>query len=142
VSGYIGSDEGSHKNFDFPMFAVTDPKAVPLADYVGHSDSIGIAYKDMGNWQSLYIGALGLYPPELWRGIAAMKKIPIYSSDGDPLWADKSLVAVQASWDGLHTINFPSKSQVTDLWSGRDFGAISQLKIQMKTGDNLLLWLH
>ena len=142
VSGYIGSDEGSHKNFAFPMFAVTDPKAVPLADYVGHSDSIGIAYKDMGDWQSIYIGALGLYPPELWRGIAKLKKIPIYSSDGDPLWANKSLVAVQAAWDGVHTIGFPQKSHVTDLWSGRDFGAISQLKIQMRTGDNLLLWLH
>jgi len=142
VSGYIGSDEGAHQNFAFPMFAVTDPKAVPLADYAGKTSSVGIAYKDMGNWQSIYIGALGLYPPELWRGIAALKKIPIYSSDGDPLWVDKSLVAVQASWDGVHTIDFPQKSQVTDLWNGRDFGAISQLKIQLKTGDNLLLWLH
>lgn len=139
VSGYIGSEEDS---VDFPVFSVSDPKAVSLANYMGHPDSSGIAYKDLGDWQSIYIGALGLYPPQLWRGIAALKKIPIYSSDGDPLWADKSLVAVQASWDGIHTINLPQKSQVTDLWSGRNFGSISQLKIQMKTGDNLLLWLH
>lgn len=139
VSGFIGSEQG---NIDFPVFAISDPKAVSLADYVGHDGSSGIAYKDLGDWQSLYIGAVGLYPPELWRGIAALKKVPIYSSDGDPLWTNKSLVAVQASWDGEHTINFPGKSDVTDLWSGRNFGSISQLKIQMKTGDNLLLWLH
>jgi hypothetical protein len=135
----MGSEANS---VDFPMFAVQDDKAVALADYAGQSGKVGVAYKDLGDWQSLYIGAVGLYPPALWRDIARLKKVHVYSSDGDALWADKSLVAVHAARGGLHTVDLPALSHVVDLWSGRDYGQISVLKIEMKTGDNLLLWMQ
>ena len=139
VAGFIGSEPSS---FDFPMFQVVDGKATPLADYEGRAGKVGIALKNQGGWQSLYLGAMGLYPPELWRAIARYKKIHVYSDDNDALWADRSLIAVHAARDGKHTIRLPRAAHVVDMWSGRDFGTVSNLQIAMKTGDNLLLKLQ
>jgi hypothetical protein len=143
VRGFIGSDESDHQYLKFPMFAVTEPKAVALAEYVGKGKGkTGVAFKDNGAWQSVYIGAMGYYPPELFRGLARQAGIHIYSSDGDVLFADKSLIAIHASSDGIKTLELPSPARVTSLWDNQNLGIVQTIKRPMRTGENALYLLE
>lgn len=141
--GYMGFDEDDHARVAFPMFYVTDPAAVPLAEYVGAgSGRTGIAFKDNKTWQSVYIGAMSGITPELFRGFARQKGLHIYSTDGDVMFFDKSLVAIHASCDGTKTTVLPGACKVTSLWDNRYVGVTDRIVRDMKTGDNALYLLE
>jgi hypothetical protein len=143
VRGFIGSDESDHQFLKFPMFAVTDPKAVSLAEYVDKGKGkTGLAFKDHGEWQSVYLGAMGYYPPELFRGLARQAGIHIYAGDGDVLFANKSLIAVHAASDGDKTLELPAPAHVISLWDNQDLGVVKTIRRPMRTGDNALYMLE
>jgi hypothetical protein len=137
VFGFIGSDETPHIQVSFPMFYVTDPDAVALGEYVG-TNKTGLAFKDHGTWQSVYIGAMGLFPPELLRSLARYKDLHVYSSDGDVMFFSKDLIAIHASTDGLKTLKFPIECVVKSLWDSKDMGKVKTIKKPMKVGENAL----
>lgn len=141
--GYIGSDEEDHIQVQFPMFYVTDPKALPLAEYTGSgSGKPGIAFKDNKTWQSVYIGAMSGITPELLRGFARQKGLHIYSADGDVMFFDNSLVAIHASYDGEKTTVLPGAYKVTSLWDNKYVGITDKIVRDMKTGENALYLLE
>ena len=141
--GYMGFDEDDHARVAFPMFCVTDPKAVPLAEYTGTgSGKTGIAFKDNKTWQSVYIGAMSGITPELFRGFARQKTLHIYSNDGDVMFFDKSLIAIHASFDGTKTTVLLGTYKVTSLWDNRYVGITDKIVRDMKTGENALYLLE
>jgi hypothetical protein len=139
LAGYMGSDEADHRMTAFPMFYITDPKAEPLGHYVGDgAGKIGMAFQDHGSWQSVYLGSMGLFPPELFRNLAQYKRLHVYSTDGDVMFFAKSLIAVHASTDGVKTLNLPAACEVRSLWDNQSLGILKSVRRPMKIGDNAL----
>jgi len=138
LAGFAGTQLS---NIHFPRFYATDANAQTWAEFTGPVQRPGIVSKKLANWQSVYIGVIGDYPPEFWRAVARLQNIHVYSSQNDVMWANRSMVAVHAAFNGVHKIRLPEKKRVVDLWTGRDFGVTDGLTIQMETGDNLFLQL-
>ncbi|MDD5708775.1 MAG: hypothetical protein PHR35_22905, partial [Kiritimatiellae bacterium] len=99
-----------------PGVYVDDPQAVALATFAGATNRVGMAFKDHGSWQSLYVGVPAALPPELMRGCARYKRLHIYNSGNDVMYFNKSLVAIHANSDGVKTIELPEEAEVTSLW--------------------------
>ena len=97
-----------------------------------------MAFKDNRPGRAYDIGAMGLYPPELFRGLARLKDLHVYSTDGDVMFFSKSLVAMHASSDGLETLVLPESCRVTSLWDGKSLGVLKTLTREMRIGDNAL----
>lgn len=139
---YIGNSEESNPRINYPMLYITDSEAVPLAVYSGdEKHRTAIALKDHGSWQSLYIGAMGLYPPELFRGLARYKGLHCYSNDGDVMFISKDLIAIHASTEGVKTIRLPEERHVQSLWDNKNLGRLSQIRRYMRVGENALYML-
>lgn len=138
LRGFVGNEEGDHQVLSYPMFAVTDPAAVKLGEYVGSGGQVGLAYKNCGTWQSVYCGMMAPLPAELLRGLARQAGLHVYSTDGDVMFFANQLLAVHASSDGLKTLDLPQECRVTSLWDNRDLGKLKTIRREMKTGDNAL----
>ena len=140
ASGYMGS--GGDLTFEkgLPRIYVKDAKAIPLAYFVAKDNQqrVGIAYKNHGNWQSIYIGTVGLIMPELFRGIAAFAGQHIYSEAGDVLYLNKSLLAIHASTSGKKIIMLPKPAFVTSLFDNVELGYVNKIVRDMRVGDNAI----
>jgi hypothetical protein len=142
LPGFVGEEETDHQTVAYPMFAVTDPAAVKLGEYVGSGGQAGLAIKDCGGWKSVYCGMMAPLPAELLRGLARVAGLPIYSTDGDVLFFANQLLAVHASSDGLKTLELPQAYRVTSLWDERKLGVLEVIRREMRTGDNALYLLE
>jgi beta-galactosidase len=140
--GYFGNVEEWNPRIAYPMLHVTDPNAVVLGSYVADDAArTAIALKDHGAWQSLYVGAMGLFPVEMFRGLAKYKGLHVYSDDGDVMYFASDLVAIHASTAGIKDIRLPSERSVRSLWDGRDLGRLSTIRRNMQVGENALYLL-
>jgi len=138
LKGFIGTgiEQG------LPRIFVADPKAIALGTIGPKRDKIGLAFKDCGNWQSVYIGCVGLIPPELLRNIARFKGLHVYGDGGDPMYFCHDLVAIHAATEGEKRITLPEVCSVTELWSGKSLGKVSVIARPMRIGDNALYLLE
>ncbi|MGE5530763.1 MAG: hypothetical protein ACM3VW_01430 [Bacteroidota bacterium] len=137
LSGFMGSggERGSEKGM--PHLYVKDAKTVTLANFAG-SDKAGVAFKDHGTWQSVYIGAIGLIPPQLLRNLGSFKGAHVYSDSGDPMYFCQSLIGMHAASDGTKEIALPAPARVTSLWDDKCLGVVQRFTRPMRTGDTEL----
>jgi hypothetical protein len=78
-----------------PSFEVDDPDATVLGIVVtgdGRCEP-GTAIKEMGDWQSLYVGAPNL-PSHVLRAVARYVGVHIYSEHDDVFYANRSFVRI------------------------------------------------
>ncbi len=138
VRGFMG--DAGEKGFEagLPRFYVDDPEAVTLGRFVGTDQHAGLALKDHGTWQSVYIGSVGIVPPGLLRGLARYKQLPVYNQSDDVMYFNHSLIAIHASTDGLKRIELPEPADVTSLWDHKFLGRVRTIDRPMRTGDNAL----
>ena len=142
LRGYFGGEESSQRMLRMPVYQVTDPAAVGLGEYGGAAGKFGFALKPQTGWTSVYVGAVAVFPPELFRGLARLAGLPVYSSDGDPLFFAQELLAVHASFDGVHTLTLPAAADVSSLWDDTALGRVKVIRRPMRTGDNALYRLR
>ncbi len=138
VKGFMGSAGNKSFQAGLSRFYVNDPQAKPLAYFVSRDGEKlpGIAFKNHGNWQSIYIGTVGLINHNLLRGIAEFKGENIYNKTGDVMFFCKNLIALHASSTGRKTIELPRKAFVTSLWDGKKLGKVKRIVRDMKVGQN------
>jgi hypothetical protein len=137
LSGFMGSAGDRGVENGMPHIYVNDPQAVTLATFAG-SQKAGIAFKDHGTWQSVYIGAIGLIPPQLLRNLGSFKGAHVYNESGDPMYFCQSLIGMHAASDGVKEIALPAPARVTSLWDDKCLGVVQRFTRPMRTGDTAL----
>jgi hypothetical protein len=137
LTGFMGTAGSRALQQGLPRLVVTDPGAVPLAAFAGTAKT-GIAFKDHGDWQSVYIGVVGLPPPAFLRNLGRYKGLHVYSESNDPMYFCRSLVGMHAGSDGVKEIVLPREATVTSLWDGQTLGRVRRISRPMRTGDTAL----
>ena len=103
-----------------PSFEVTDDQAVVLGVVVTGNGRCepGIAYKEMKDWKSLYVGAPNI-PANVLREITRFAGVHIYSEQDDVLYANPCFVGLHTVKGGKKTISLPSPRPVYDVYGRR-----------------------
>ncbi len=138
TDGWFGAAGANLMEAGLPRIYVDDPAAVTLGELAGDGHRAGLAVKDCGAWKSIYIGAIGLMPPELLRGVARYAGLHVYNDSGDVLFVCHDLVGLHASSDGEKVIALPEEATVTSLWDQKPLGRATRIVRPMKTGDTAL----
>ena len=102
-----------------PLFAVTDPQAIVIAEYAATGAASLAVREHKAGWKSVFFGDPAL-TIELLRGLYAYAGIPIYDAQDDSVYAgaDGSLT-IHGSFTGQRTINLPRKASVYDVFDGK-----------------------
>ena len=103
-----------------PSFEVTDDEAVVLGVVVtgdGRCEP-GVAYKEMKDWRSLYVGAPNT-PAHVLREIARFAGVHIYSEEDDVLYANRCFVGLHTVKGGAKTISLPYPRPVYEVYGRR-----------------------
>lgn len=137
LAGFVGNGTDNNLTTGLPRFFIDDPEATTLGTFPENNHA-GIAVKDHGDWRSVYIGAVGLIPPELLRAIARQANIHVYNAENDVMFFCENLIAIHASSTGEKTIRLPKKAYVTSLWDDQKLGPCDQIARTMKLGENAL----
>lgn len=103
-----------------PLFEVVDRDAVILGHYCHQHDTIpAMAYRDFGDWRSLYTGTLAV-PAAVLRAAARMAGCHLYLDTDDVVYASRRYLVVYASaGDGPRTIRLPRRTDVWDVMHDR-----------------------
>ncbi len=123
-----------------PRFAITDPKAVPLARW---SDGAGVAMarKIVNGVPVVYCASVSM-PPELWRNVARSAGAFVYCDTGDSVYADQQYIGLHATTDGHKVVHLPGQRRVTDMVTGKLLADnTDRIEQSMKMGQTLLLRL-
>ena len=102
-----------------PLFAVTDPQAVVIAEYAATGAASLAVREHKAGWKSVFFGDPAL-TTELLRGLYAYAGIPVYDAQDDTVFAgaDGSLT-IHGSFTGQRTVNLPRKASVYDVFDGK-----------------------
>ncbi len=102
-----------------PLFAVTDPQAIVIAEYAATGAASLAVREHKAGWKSVFFGDPQL-TTELLRGLYAYAGIPVYDAQDDTVFAgaDGSLT-VHGSFTGQRTVNLPRKASVYDVFDGK-----------------------
>ena len=122
-----------------PSFAVADPAAVPLADYVG--GGVAVAAKRVDGRMRFYSGVLDL-PSSLLRRIAVSAGVHIYVRSDDIVMAGNEMISIHAVTDGEKTIFLPHRSELENLLTGKRFPPSHSVSFKMKKGDTAIFRMH
>lgn len=136
-TGYIGAGTDSSLEMGIPKLYVDDSEVESFGSFV-NSDKVGVAMKNHGDWQSVYVGSVGLIPPKLLRMLCRRKKLHIYNDADDVMFFCKNLIAIHASSAGEKTIELPEESYVVSLWDKKELGNVKKIIRNMKVGENAL----
>jgi len=93
---------------------IQDATATTLGRYSSTISDINMAYKNMGDWQSLYCSTASL-PAGVLREIARYAGVHLFldNAGNDTLYANKSFVTIHAATAGNKTLNLPGASAYT-----------------------------
>ncbi len=102
-----------------PLIYVEDNAATALGTYcVNSTDKTGLAVKDMGNWTSIYSGAMNL-PVELLRNILKASGVHIYSENSnDVVFVNNNYVSIHSGIAEQKTITLDGYYAVYDVMKG------------------------
>ncbi len=137
LTGFMGTGGDFYLEAGMPRIYVDDPQATTLGRFI-KSGKTAMAIKDHGSWKSIYVGVIGMMPPDVLRNIAKYAGLHIYNQQNDVMFFNKSLIAIHASSTGMKTIELPQKADVTSLWDNKKAGSLKTIKRFMQTGENAL----
>ena len=106
-----------------PLFAVTDPQAIVIAEYAATGAASLAVREHKAGWKSVFFGDPQL-TTELLRGLYAYANIPVYDAQDDIVYAgaDGSLT-LYGAFTGQRTLNLPRKASVYDVFDGKILAA-------------------
>jgi hypothetical protein len=123
-----------------PAFAVNDTRATTLGDFEGIG--AGAAYRDFGNWKSVFFGGVGMSDVFL-NALARQSGAWVASEAGDAVFANQHFMTIHALWDGEKTLRFLQPSTATDLTNGKVVAQkATTLKLDMKRGQTRWFYLE
>lgn len=101
-----------------PSYAVSDPQASVLAEYVSTGAASLAVREQPGGWKSVFIGDPHL-TVELLRGLYAYAGVPVYETQDDVVYAGEGVLLVHAPYTGQRTLNLPRRATVYDVTEDR-----------------------
>jgi hypothetical protein len=122
----------TNQNVLSPRLVVTDPNATALGHYQS-DNQVSSASKKVGNFESIFMGdfALGDFLNFCWsctpnplpssaalRGLLQTTGVHIWSTTGDVVFTDGSLLVIHAAAAGPDTISLPAGVTATPLGGG------------------------
>ncbi len=114
TEGLAGEGYGNPDLELSPRWSVADsPGVQSLATYCD-DDSVAIAAKGMGNWRSIYVGALEV-PAQFLRNILHQAGVHVYLDSDDVIATDGSFLTVSASSAGEKAILLPPETRIERL---------------------------
>jgi len=110
----IGQDEILN-----PSFAVDDPQATALAEYVSNGATSIAVREHSAGWRSVFFGEPAL-TVELLRGLFQYAGVPLYSAQDDVVHATADgVILLHAGYTGQRVINLPFAATVYDTGENR-----------------------
>ena len=102
-----------------PLYAVSDPQATVVAEYVSTGAASLATREHKGGWKSVFFGDPEL-TSELLRGLYAYANVPVYDAQDDAVYAgaDGSLT-LHGSFTGQRTVSLPRKASVYDVFDNK-----------------------
>ena len=102
-----------------PLYAVSDPQATVVAEYVSTGATSLATREHKGGWKSVFFGDPYL-TTELLRGLYAYANVPVYDGQDDIVYAgaDGSLT-IHGSFTGQRTVSLPRKASVYDVFDNK-----------------------
>ena len=110
----IGSEEILN-----PLYAVSDPQATIVAEYVSTGATSLATREHKGGWKSVFFGDPDL-TTELLRGLYAYANVPVYDGQDDIVYAgaDGSLT-IHGPFTGQRTVSLPRRASVYDVFDDK-----------------------
>ena len=120
-----------------PLFAVV-PSAGDriLATFSDRSPALVLRTSRTGTDVYLAVPAL---TSELLRALARIAGVHLYTQVDAAVWADGNLTSIHVPTDGPLEVAMPHAGTVTDIYSGRTFGAGPTVTIPARKGETLML---
>ncbi len=102
-----------------PLYAVSDPQATVVAEYVSSGATSLATREHKGGWKSVFFGDPYL-TTELLRGLYAYANVPIYDGQDDIVYAgaDGSLT-IHGPFTGQRTVSLPRRASVYDVFDDK-----------------------
>ena len=120
-----------------PPVTVDDASAssAPLLPELG---TVKLFRKDFDQWTAFWTPAPNL-PAAAFRELARAAGVHLFSGSDDVLFANRSLLVIHAKNSGDRAVHFPVPTDVVDLINGNRWPNISQIDLEMQTGETRLL---
>lgn len=116
-----------------PVFAVDDPRAQALGLFADKSTAL--AWRDFGDWRSVYSGGIQL-SDEFLNAFAHHAGAWVAAEPGDAVFANQNFFTIHALHESEKTLAFERPSKVIDLATGAVVAeTASSLKVHMELGE-------
>jgi hypothetical protein len=127
-------------SFSVPVFAVTDDKAQPVAQYAGGQTAV--AWKSFGDWNSVFFGGVGMN--EFFFNALARKAGAWAAADaGNAVYASQNFLTIHAMYPGEKTMQLLQPSKVIDLVDGKVVAeSTPSLTLNMQRGQTRWFYLE
>lgn len=97
-----------------PSYAVSDPQATVLAEYIETGEPSLAVREHSGGWKSVFFGDPHL-TVEMLRGLYAYAGVPLYDAQDDVVYASSSgVLLVHTPYTGQRTLSLPEAATVYD----------------------------
>jgi len=102
-----------------PLYAVSDPQATVVAEYVSSGATSLATREHKGGWKSVFFGDPYL-TTELLRGLYAYANVSVYDGQDDIVYAgaDGSLT-IHGPFTGQRTVSLPRRASVYDVFDDK-----------------------
>lgn len=118
TKGLNGITYGNSTQGVNPLLYVDDASATKLGYYTDRTTYAGLAVKDMGEWTSIYSGAMNL-PVGLLRNILKNAGVHVYSENSnDVIFSNANYVALYSGFGEQKTIKLDGNYAVYDVNKG------------------------
>ena len=98
-----------------PLFAVTDPQALVVAEYAASGAASLATREHKAGWKSVFFGDPYL-TTELLRGLYAYAGVSVYDAQDDIVYAgENGALTIHGSFTGQRTISLPRRASVYDV---------------------------
>lgn len=142
ISGAEGKIYGEPNQYSYvsPIAIVKDEQAIGLGSFVQDETLVGLAYKEMGNWNSLFSSVPNL-PAEIFINLIEKHGGHLYirESEGDILFANSGYVGINSPFGGTKTIYLPGNFSVYDVFAGKyvSYGT-DKISVSLEEGESRL----
>jgi hypothetical protein len=99
---------------------------------------IGVIEND--NWTSVWIPTTAI-PTKYYRELAKSAGVHIFNDQDDALYANSSMICIHSKKDGLHTLRFPSETNISDAISNELIASsVKKWTRKLALGETCLLY--
>ncbi|HDN18171.1 MAG TPA: hypothetical protein ENF41_03825 [Candidatus Bathyarchaeota archaeon] len=120
-----------------------DDEDADILGYIVYSRGMcvpGFAYKNFGDWSSIYIGAPNI-PPSLLRSIYRFAGIHIYVDSSDVLYVNRNFLALHAVTGGVKKFHLREKRRIVNAISSEVVAESREFQDLFRTGETKLYYI-